>query len=73
MVMSPSMWREFIKPLLAEINGLAKKNGRTVFHHTCGTVVPIIPDLIEIGLDILHPIQPEAMDVYALKRELGVI
>lgn len=71
MLMSPASWREFIKPLLTEIYSLAKRHNRTVFHHTCGNVVPIIPDLIEIGLDILHPIQPEAMDVAQLKREFG--
>ena len=71
MMMSPESWREFIKPCLSEIYSYAKANGRKVFHHTCGYVYPIIPDLIDIGLDILHPIQPEAMDIYALKREFG--
>lgn len=71
MLMSPDTWREFIKPLLREIYGLAKKHNRRVFHHTCGHVVPIIPDLIEVGLDILHPIQPEAMDILHLKKEFG--
>jgi uroporphyrinogen decarboxylase len=69
LLMSPSDWRRFIKPLLIEIYGLAKRHGRTVFHHTCGNVCPIIADLIDIGLDILHPIQPEAMDILQLKRE----
>lgn len=71
MLMSPDKWREFIKPLLKEIYALAKKHNRQMFHHTCGHVVPIVPDLIEIGLDILHPIQPEAMDIFYLKREFG--
>ena len=71
LLMSPSGWRARIKPLLKEIYGLAKHNGRTVFHHSCGNVAAIIPDFIELGLDILHPIQPEAMDVFALKREFG--
>lgn len=71
MLMSPAHWRRFIKPLLAEIYALAKQHGRTILHHTCGNVVPIIGDLIEIGLDILHPIQPEAMDIFELKRQFG--
>lgn len=71
MMMSPQSWRVLIKPLLAEIYSLAHKHGRTVFHHSCGNIVPIIPDLIEVGLDILHPIQPEAMDILMLKREFG--
>ncbi|HEY3320303.1 MAG TPA: uroporphyrinogen decarboxylase family protein [Planctomycetota bacterium] len=71
LLMSPADWRARIKPLLREIYALAKQNGRTVFHHSCGCVRAIVPDLIEIGLDILHPIQPETMDIFELKREFG--
>ena len=71
LLMSPDHWRLFVKPVLARIYELARRRGRTVFHHSCGSIVPIIPDLIEMGLDILHPIQPEAMDVHPLKREFG--
>jgi uroporphyrinogen decarboxylase len=71
LMMSPDMWREFIQPYLSEIYAKAKTNGRTIFHHTCGDVSMIIPDMIELGLDILHPVQPEAMDPFALKKEFG--
>jgi len=71
MLISPSHWRTFVKPLLAEIYALAKKHGRTLLHHSCGNVSAIIGDLVEIGLDVLHPIQPEAMDIFRLKREFG--
>ncbi len=71
MLMSPDSWRKLIKPPLAEIYALAKKHGRFVFHHSCGNIVEIIGEMIDIGLDILHPIQPEAMDILALKREFG--
>ena len=71
MIMSPSHWRRFIRPVLAELYTLAREHGRTVFHHSCGNIHPIIPDLIDIGLDILHPIQPEAMDILKLKRDFG--
>jgi uroporphyrinogen decarboxylase len=71
MVLSPSHWRRFVKPRLAEIYDAAKRNGRTVFHHSCGNILPIIGDMIDIGLDVLHPIQPEAMDVLRLKKEFG--
>jgi uroporphyrinogen decarboxylase len=71
MLMSPACWRRFIKPRLAEIYGLAQRHGRTVLHHSCGNILPIIGDLVELGLDVLHPIQPEAMDVLGLKREFG--
>lgn len=71
MLMSPDSWRNVMKPLLTEIYALAHRHHRAVFHHTCGNVYPIIGDLIDIGLDILHPVQPEAMDPYQLKREFG--
>ena len=71
MLISPGQWRSLMKPCLARIYGLAKRHGLTVFHHSCGNIVPIIGDLIELGLDILHPIQPEAMDVFLLKKEFG--
>jgi uroporphyrinogen decarboxylase len=71
MIIDPRDWRRLVKPRLAEIYALARRRGRAVFHHSCGDILPIVPDLIEIGLDILHPIQPEAMDVQHLKREFG--
>jgi uroporphyrinogen decarboxylase len=71
MLMSPAHWRKFVKPRLAEIYALAKRHGRTVLHHSCGNILPIIGDLIDLGLDVLHPIQPEAMDVVGLKRQFG--
>lgn len=71
LLMSPAHWREFVKPCLARIYAFAKTHGRAVFHHSCGHVTPIVPDLIDIGLDILHPIQPETMDIARLKHEYG--
>jgi uroporphyrinogen decarboxylase len=70
-VMSPSHWRRLIKPCLNRIYSLAKKHGRHVFHHSCGNITPIVGDLLDLGLDILHPIQPEAMDIHSLKKEYG--
>jgi uroporphyrinogen decarboxylase len=71
MMMSPSHWRRFVKPFLREIYDHAKNHGRTVLHHSCGDFYPIIGDLIDMGLDILHPIQPESMDGLKLKQEFG--
>ena len=50
---------------------LAKNHGLAVFHHSCGNILPIIGDMIDMGLDILHPIQPEAMEILLLKKEFG--
>ena len=71
MLMSPSDWRRFLKPLLAEIYAVGKDNGKVVFHHSCGNIEPVIGDMIDVGLDILHPVQPEAMDIRRLKKEFG--
>lgn len=71
MLMAPTVWRELIKPCLSKIFALAKKNDSYIFLHSCGNIKQIIPDLIDIGLDILHPIQPEAMDPFTLKKEYG--
>jgi len=71
MLISPEAWRLFIRPHPARIFARAKDAGKTVFLHSCGNVRPIVPDLVDLGLDILHPIQPEAMDIGELKREFG--
>jgi len=71
LIIDPRHWRRFVKPRLTEIYRAARKRNLVVMHHTCGNVREIIPDLIEIGLDVLHPVQPEAMDIFALKREFG--
>lgn len=73
MLMSPRMWRKYFKPRMAElIAGLREANPQIkVAYHTDGVVYPIIPDLIEIGVDVLNPIQPAAMDPVRLKKEYG--
>jgi uroporphyrinogen decarboxylase len=71
LMMSPRAWREFIRPRLKLLFDEAKRHGFTIMLHSCGHVSEIVPDLIELGLDILHPIQPEAMDILRLKREFG--
>lgn len=71
LMMSPQNWRCFIRPHLRTLFGAAQRHGCRTMLHSCGCVTQIIPDLIEVGLDILHPLQPEAMDVLALKREYG--
>ncbi len=71
LMMRPDTWREFIKPRLARLLAAAQRRGLPSVLHSCGCIDAIIPDLIEIGLSVLHPIQPEAIDVWRLKREFG--
>ena len=73
MILSPGTWRALIKPLLAEIFAVGKRAGLWIAYHCCGALRPIIPDLIEIGLDVLNPVQAgcPGMDPLELKREFG--
>ena len=71
LLISPAAWRRFVRPHLAEIFAKARSAGKTTFLHSCGNVRAVVPDLVELGLDVLHPIQPEAMDIFELKREFA--
>jgi uroporphyrinogen decarboxylase len=73
MLIAPRTWRKFFKPRMAEyISELKKINPAVkVAYHSDGCIYPIIPDLIEIGLDVLNPIQPASMDPARLKHEYG--
>jgi uroporphyrinogen decarboxylase len=73
MLMSPKTWRKFLKPKMANfIASLKAINPQVkVAYHSDGDVSAIIPDLIEIGLDVLNPIQPACMDPAELKRQYG--
>lgn len=71
LLISPDNWRKFIKPFLVEIFTLAKRYNKDMLLHSCGNIYDIVGDLIDIGLDMLHPIQPEAMDIFKLKKNFG--
>lgn len=73
MLMSPDTWRRWLKPRLAALMRAPKdfKPDILILYHGGDCIEPIIPDLIEIGLDILNPVQPEGMDPGKLKREYG--
>ncbi len=57
MMLSPEVWRERIKPYTGGLIRHFKDEGLKTFYHSCGSLVPVIDDLIECGLDILDPIQ----------------
>jgi uroporphyrinogen decarboxylase len=75
MLMSPSMWRRFLKPRMARIiNELRRmKPSVIIAYHACGSIVPVIGDLVEIGIDVLNPIQPKAegMRDILVKQQYG--
>jgi len=63
LLMSPDTWRRFIKPYLKRMYDRTHAAGCAVFIHTCGNVDPILEDLIEIGVNVFNPFQPEAMNI----------
>ena len=64
-------FRSLFKPCWQRIFGRIRKAGVYSILHVCGCAAPAVPDLIECGMDCLESLQPEAMDIYRLKREHG--
>lgn len=73
MLIAPDTWRTFFKPRLATmISTLKALNPQLkIAYHSDGNIWSIIPDLIDIGLDVLNPIQPASMDPAKIKKAFG--
>ena len=71
MLLSPEMWRKYLKPRYKKLSDLVHTKGAFLHFHSDGWIEPIIPDLIEIGVDVLEPLQPEAMNPKKIKQEYG--
>jgi uroporphyrinogen decarboxylase len=71
--MSPDTWRRYFKPLLqrqvAAVRGV--RPDVLIAYHSCGHIEPLLPELIECGIDIWHSVQPEANDVARVKQLYG--
>jgi uroporphyrinogen decarboxylase len=73
MLISPELWRRFLKPAYERVFKLAKSNGLRVWFHSCGTFRPVMGDLIDIGLDVWETVQVHlpGNEPEVLKREYG--
>ncbi|MCL4385743.1 MAG: hypothetical protein M1479_04390 [Actinobacteria bacterium] len=73
LLMSPETFREMVKPKLGYMIGQLKKKNKNikVAFHSDGYIEPIIDDLIEVGVDLLNPVQPESMDPAFIKKRYG--
>lgn len=73
LMISPQMWRDLVRPHHARLVELAHARNIPVMYHCDGAIYPLIPELIELGIDLLNPIQPDAknMDGRKLKTEFG--
>ena len=72
-MMAPDLWRKWIKPRFAHIirEVRAIRPDILIWYHSCGFCLPFIDDLIEIGIDILNPVQPECMDFADIHKRYG--
>ncbi len=68
LIMGYEHWQHFIKPRLARMFEPVREAGRYVTMHSCGCVAEIFDDLVEIGLNMFNPFQPEVMDVFEIKE-----
>jgi uroporphyrinogen decarboxylase len=71
LIMGPKAWDEFIKPRIQKMYGLVRSKGKLVFIHCCGKVDRLFPELIDCGVDVFNPFQPEVMDVFEIKNKYG--
>lgn len=73
LMMSPEMWRRLLKPAYARMFAIGHARGKAVWFHSCGDITSVIPDLLEIGMEVWETVQLQAlpMSAHDLKREFG--
>jgi uroporphyrinogen decarboxylase len=73
LMIGPKTWREYFKHRLAKVINLAREESPEllVFYHCDGNFTGLIPDLVDIGVNVINPVQPDCMDAAAIKREFG--
>lgn len=71
MLISPSQWRRFLKSRYEKLANIIHKGGAFFHFHSDGWIEPIVQDLIEVGVDVLEPLQPESMNVRKIKEKFG--
>jgi uroporphyrinogen decarboxylase len=73
LIIGPVTWREFFKPRLADVIRLAREAqpGLIIFYHSDGDFTALVPDLVEIGVNVINPLQPDCMDAWAIKERFG--
>jgi len=72
-MMGVDMWREWLKPRLKRIIDAARaeKPDILIFYHSCGNVSEFLEELVDVGIDILNPVQPECMDFREVYDRIG--
>ena len=65
LLISPDLFREFVFPYFRKLTDIGHEHGYHVILHSCGSIYKVIPDLIELGVDALHPLQARAANMEA--------
>jgi uroporphyrinogen decarboxylase len=71
LMISPRIFREFYRPRYQVLYDRVRGMGKVVGHHSCGDNTDLMGDFVAMGLQVFHPLQPECMDLAAIKREYG--
>ena len=71
LMVSPAMWRQHFKQYYGPIFAEVHRWGKDVLFHSCGNISAIIPDLIEVGVDVLDPLQPGPLNLAEVARQFG--
>jgi len=72
-MMNPDLWRRFLKPRYAKLFEIGKSMGKFVWFHSCGDITAVLPDLIDVGIDVWETVQLHTLPISAekLKQEYG--
>jgi uroporphyrinogen decarboxylase len=73
LILSPALWREHFKPRLAKVIQTVREVSPEilVFYHSDGNFTRLLPDLVEIGVNVINPVQPDCMNAEAIQSEFG--
>jgi uroporphyrinogen decarboxylase len=71
LMMGPENWRRYIGPRHARMFQRIRAAGKVAFLHSCGNIYTVLPDVVAMGVQVLNPVQPECMDIAAIKAEFG--
>jgi uroporphyrinogen decarboxylase len=71
LLVSPDTLRTYFFPWLRRIGDLARKSGKPLLYHTDGILWDVFDEIIDCGVDAIHPIEPKAMDIVEVKKRYG--
>ncbi len=71
LLMGPEFWHRYIGPRHARMFQRIREAGKYAFLHSCGNIFVVLPNVVAMGVQVLNPVQPECMDLRAIKAEFG--